>query len=154
MGRLLNGWILLLRLSVGGFWTYFSSQRLFDLKGLEGILNVAASNNYVPFFRDLLRSVVMRYMTEFVISITIAELIVGILIVIGFATRIAGAVGSFIALYQLLTFSFCSCPWNETDASTVFWFYFSAVLLNIALVRERHDPRLSIMSVVMRHRRT
>ncbi|MEM1944863.1 MAG: hypothetical protein QW756_03640 [Nitrososphaerota archaeon] len=32
-----------------------------------------------------------------------------------------------------LTFSFCNYWWNRTDAPQVLWFYFSALLLNLAI---------------------
>jgi uncharacterized membrane protein YphA (DoxX/SURF4 family) len=70
--------------------------------------------------------------------VTLAETAIGLMLILGIFPRVAGGVGALIALNLLPTFSFCDCPWNTADAPTVFWFYFSAVLLNLAVLRERH----------------
>lgn len=65
-----------------------------------------------------------------------------VMIVLGLFPRAAAAAGAFIALNLWLTFSFCDCWWNRADAPQMFWFYFSAVLLNLAVAREKHHPRI------------
>jgi uncharacterized membrane protein YphA (DoxX/SURF4 family) len=71
--------------------------------------------------------------------VTAAETAIGFMMVLGVFPRVAGGLGALIAANLLLTFSFCNCPWNTADAPTVFWFYFSATLLNLAVLREQHN---------------
>jgi uncharacterized membrane protein YphA (DoxX/SURF4 family) len=70
--------------------------------------------------------------------VTAAETAIGFMMVLGVFPRVAGGLGALIAANLLLTFSFCNCPWNKADAPTVFWFYLSATLLNLAVLREQH----------------
>ncbi|MEM4342351.1 MAG: DoxX family membrane protein [Candidatus Caldarchaeum sp.] len=136
-----NLWTLLLRLAVGGFWLFFASQRWLDRAWVKPLLETAADGNYLPFYRDLLRQAAQSWETV-TLAVTAAETIVGVMIVLGFFPRAAAAAGAFIALNLWLTFSFCNCPWNRTDAPQVFWFYFSAFLLNLAVLREKTHPSL------------
>ncbi len=141
MPKLLTTWFLTLRFSVGGFWLYFASQRWFDRSWVRDVFMTAAYGNYLPFYGEFLRS--LTGLWEIVaLAVTAAETAVGILIVMGVFPRAAAAAGAFIALNLWLTFSFCSCWWNVTDMPQVFWFYFSAFLLNLAVLREKNHVKL------------
>ncbi|MEM1943747.1 MAG: DoxX family membrane protein [Candidatus Caldarchaeum sp.] len=136
---LTNLWSLLLRLAVGGFWLFFASQRWLDRAWVKPLLETAAEGNYLPFYGNLLRQAAQSWETV-ALAATVAETIVGVMILLGFFPRAAAAAGALIALNLWLTFSFCSCPWNTTDAPQVFWFYFSAFLLNLVVLREKNHP--------------
>ncbi len=141
MSKLLTAWLLVLRFSVGGFWLYFASQRWFDRSWVRELFTTAAYGNYLPFYGEFLRSLARSW--EIVaLAVTAAETAVGILIVLGVFPRAAAAVGAFIALNLWLAFSFCNCWWNVTDMPQVFWFYFSAFLLNLAVLREKNHVKL------------
>jgi len=137
MSRLTELWALAVRFSAGFFWLFFASQRWFDVGWVRDLFTTAAANNYIPFYGDFLRRLAGDW---FIIAavVTAAETAIGLMMVLGVFPRVAGGLGAVIAANLLLTFSFCNCPWNTADAPMVFWFYFSAALLNLAVLREQH----------------
>jgi uncharacterized membrane protein YphA (DoxX/SURF4 family) len=137
MPRLTELWALAVRLYTGFFWLYFASQRWFDVGWVRDLYTTAAANNYIPLYGELLRRLAGDWLILAVV-VTAAETAIGFMMVLGVFPRLAGCVGALIAANLLLTFSFCNCPWNTADAPTVFWFYFSATLLNLAVLREQH----------------
>ncbi|MCS7094753.1 MAG: DoxX family membrane protein [Thaumarchaeota archaeon] len=137
MSRLLVAWALLLRFSVAGFWIFFASQRWFDRSWVRELFFTAAAGNYVPIYGEILRVLVPSW-EAVTIAVTSAETAVGIMLLLGVYARAVTVAGALIALNLWLTFSFCDCWWNRADAPQVFWFYFSAMLLNMAAARERH----------------
>jgi len=141
MGLFTALWSFVLRFSVGGFWLFFASQRWFDRSWVEGLFTTAAAANYLPVYGDVLRRAAESWMYV-ALATTAAETVVGLMMVLGVFTRAAGTAGAFIALNLWLTFSFCDCWWNRQDAPQVFWFYFSALLLNLAVAREKTHPPL------------
>jgi uncharacterized membrane protein YphA (DoxX/SURF4 family) len=138
MPRLTELWALAVRLSTGFFWLFFASQRWFNVGWVRDLFTTAAANNYIPLYGDFLRSLAGDW---FILAavVTAAETAIGLMMVLGVFPRVAGGLGALIAANLLLTFSFCNCPWNTADAPTVFWFYFSATLLNLAVLREQHN---------------
>jgi uncharacterized membrane protein YphA (DoxX/SURF4 family) len=137
MSRLTDFWALAVRFSAGFFWLYFASQRWFDVSWVKDLYITAAANNYIPLYGELLRSLAGDWFTLAVV-VTVAETAIGFMMILGVFPRVAGGLGALIAANLLLTFSFCDCPWNAADAPMVFWFYFSAALLNLAVLREQH----------------
>jgi uncharacterized membrane protein YphA (DoxX/SURF4 family) len=137
MSRLTDLWALTLRISAGVFWLYFASQRWLNIEWVRELFTTAASNNYIPVYGSMLRALTDSWLI-LALGVTAAETIIGIMLVLGVLPRIASGIGALIALNLLMTFSFCNCPWNTADAPMVFWFYFSAVLLNLAVLREQH----------------
>ncbi len=141
MSRTADVWAFVLRISVGGFWLYFASQRWFDISWVRELFTTAAYNNYTPLYGDLLRGLVDSWLI-IAYGVTAAETVIGLMLVLGIYPRLAGGAGAFIAANLLLTFSFCTCPWNAADAPMVFWFYFAAVILNLAVLRESHQIQI------------
>jgi uncharacterized membrane protein YphA (DoxX/SURF4 family) len=137
MPRLTEFWALAVRLSTGFFWLYFASQRWFDVGWVRDLYTTAAANNYIPLYGELLRRLAGDWLI-LAVFVTAAETAIGFMMVLGVFPRLAGCVGALIAANLLLTFSFCNCPWNTADAPMVLWFYFSATLLNLAVLREQH----------------
>ena len=131
-------WSLLLRVVMGLYWLYFSSQKWFDYSWVRGLLQEAARNNYLPVYGDILRLVAESSWAALTIVLTIVEALIGVALLLGVFIRVASAVGALIDANLLLTFSFCDCPWNTTEFPLVFWFYFAPMLLNaqIALTSE------------------
>ncbi|MBI4257344.1 MAG: DoxX family membrane protein [Thaumarchaeota archaeon] len=130
-------WQLMLRIIVGGYWLFFSSQRWFDRSGVQVLVNTAAQGNYVPFYGDVLRIFVSPNLEATAIAITVLETTVGLMIILGVFIKIAGLIGAFVNLNLTLTFSFCQCPWAEADFPLVFWFYFAPMLLNLQIVLDK-----------------
>jgi uncharacterized membrane protein YphA (DoxX/SURF4 family) len=137
MPRLTDLWALAVRLSTGFFWLYFASQRWLNIGWVRDFFTTAAANNYIPLYGELLRSLAGDWLILAVVVMA-AETAIGFMMVLGVFPRLASCVGALIAANLLPTFSFCNCPWNTADAPKVFWFYFSATLLNLAVLREQH----------------
>lgn len=142
MSKVIAGWALLLRFSVAGFWLFFAGQRWIDRSWVRDLFTTAAAGNYIPVYGDILRSLAPSW-EAVAIAITVAETIVGLMILLGVYARAAAVFGAVIALNLWMTFFFCDCWWNRADAPQVFWFYFSAVLLNLAAAREKHKPLIA-----------
>ncbi|MEM4417537.1 MAG: DoxX family membrane protein [Nitrososphaerota archaeon] len=146
MSRLSSMWVLMLRLSVAGFWLFFASQRWFNRGWVEELFTEAASGNYIPFYGNMLRELTASW-EVLTLTVTALETAVGVMFLVGLYPRIAAVIGTFIAANLWLTFSFCDCLWNRQDPAQVFWFYYSALLLNLAILREKNQPS------IIRHRR-
>jgi len=138
-------WQLALRLSIGFYWLYFASQRWLSVEWVEGLLKTAAEGNYVPLYGDILRAAVELEWRSLAWTITIAETIVGLMIILGILVKVAGATGALIDLNLLMTFAFCSCPWNENEFPLVFWFYFAPMLLNMQLIADKSAEVISVV---------
>jgi len=141
VSRLGDIWVLVLRLSLAGFWLFFASQRWFDRGWVREVFTTAALGNYIPFYSYILRELTTSW-EVLALAITASETVVGIMLLLGIYARIAAIIGAFIAANLWLTFSFCDCSWNRQDPAQVFWFYFSAFLLNLAVLREKKQPSL------------
>lgn len=101
----------------------------------------AASGNYIPLYGNILRELAASW-EVLTVTVTVLETAVGVMLLTGIYPRIAAAIGTFIAANLWLTFSFCDCRWNRQDPAQVFWFYYSALLLNLAILREKNQPSL------------
>ena len=137
-------WQFSLRVAVGAYWLFFSSQRWFDVSWARDLLTVAAEQNYLPVYGDALRILVVPNWLFAAIAVTVVESTIGILLLLGILTKIAAGLGAFNALNLTLTFSFCRCPWVEADFPLVFWFYFSALLLNVQVIFDSSSRLLGV----------
>jgi len=128
-------WQIVLRLTVGGYWMFFSYSKWFDRTWTHDILATAAAGNNIPLYRDLLQIAAPNW-AAVAFFITILEGIIGALLVVGLFTRLAAVAGTLLGLNLFLTFTFCSCPWTN-DFPLVFWFYFGPLLLNVQLIFDK-----------------
>lgn len=85
----------------------------------------AAQSSYIPFYRELLRTIALPNWSALALAITIVEGAVAFMILSGAYTRIAAIVGTLLSLNYVLAFALCNCPWAVTDFPLVFWFYFA-----------------------------
>jgi uncharacterized membrane protein YphA (DoxX/SURF4 family) len=137
-------WQVVLRLIVGGYWLYFSYQKWFDRTWVKDMVAAAAQGSYIPFYREFLQTVALPNWETLALLITIAEGVVGLMILLGFLTRIAAAVGAFITANLIVSFTFCTCAWAVSDFPLVFWFYFSALILNIQLIFDKSSKTFGL----------
>lgn len=142
--RLYVIWQLVLRVVVGGYWLYFSYQKWFDRAWVKDMLAAAAQASYLPFYREFLQTIALPNWGALAMSVTIAEGAVGLMILLGFLTRIAAAAGSFMSLNLVLTFTLCTCPWTVADFPLVFWFYFSSLILNMQLIFDQSSKTFGL----------
>jgi len=123
-------WRSLFRIGVGAYWLYFAAQKWPAPLGLapHGIawmhayLTQAARTNPVPGLRDALNQVVVPNWQLFATGQAVAETLVAVLLVLGFATRPAALVATLLALNLSLTVAFL-----DSDAG-LRWLYYLPVL--------------------------
>ena len=133
MGRRADAWRSVFRLGLGLYWLYFASQKWpapygFPPHGVEWVrpvLEQAARVNPVPGLHDVLVQLVLPNWMVFVVAQTVAETAVGVLLVLGLATRPAALVATLLALNLSLTVAF-----TATDIG-VRWLYYLPVLAGI-----------------------
>ncbi|MCS7142273.1 MAG: hypothetical protein NZ920_00545 [Aigarchaeota archaeon] len=145
MGRLINAWILVLRTSVGGFWAYSGVLNYLNFNEFRKQVEVAFLGNYVPYYNEFLQWAIRSGPLWVPYAIIGIELSVGALLLTGVFPRVAGSVGSVLAANLLMIMTFCDCSWNLSGQFNVFWSHLFLLLLNVALIRERHDRSLSIL---------
>jgi uncharacterized membrane protein YphA (DoxX/SURF4 family) len=127
-------WQLALRGIVGSYWIFFSSQRWLNPFGVRDITITATQGNYIPVYGTLLRAVILPNPELTILAVTFLESAVGFMILLGVLPKVAATLGAIDSVNLTLTFSFCTCPWTESDFPLTFWFYFSALLLNVQLL--------------------
>ena len=109
-----DAWRSVFRLGLGLYWLYFASQKWpapygFPPHGIEWVrplLEQAARVNPVPLLHDVLTQLVLPNWMLFVVAQTVAETAVGVLLILGLATRPAALVATLLALNLSLTVAF------------------------------------------------
>jgi uncharacterized membrane protein YphA (DoxX/SURF4 family) len=120
-------WHSLFRIGVGAYWLYFAAQK-WPPRGvgwMEPLMAQAGRTNPVPGLHDLLLSVVMPNWHAFAVAQAVGETVVGVLLVVGLATRVAGVLAALLALSLSLTVAFL-----DTDVG-LRWLYYLPVLAGI-----------------------
>ena len=115
--RIWNAWRVFLRLLVGFYWLYFSSQKWFNNAWVKPILDGAASTNPIRTVGIILRDFVIPNWQPITTSQTILEAAIGTLFLIGLFTRVSGILGTLLASTLLVTFL------GSIDAPVFIWFY-------------------------------
>jgi uncharacterized membrane protein YphA (DoxX/SURF4 family) len=124
-------WRSLFRIGIGAFWLYFASQKwpapygpgpTHGIGWVHGLIEQAARVNPVPGLHDLLAHVVVPNWSLFALGQAVAETVVGVLLILGLATRPAALVATLLALGLSLTIAF-----TVADIG-VRWLYYLPVL--------------------------
>jgi uncharacterized membrane protein YphA (DoxX/SURF4 family) len=136
--RLWNDWKALLRVLLGVYWLYFSSQKWFDISWVKPILEEAARTNPVPLVSIALSNVVIPNWQSFTILQTVTEAAIGALLLIGFLTRFAGTLGAILGSTLLLTFL------GALDAPVFAWFYIFTATSSLTVATSDSGKRLGI----------
>jgi len=126
IGSFAIGWLVLARAIVGVYWLYFGVQKWFDYGWVRDTLTIAAQNNPIPVYSNLLRSFILPNWQSIAILQTIAETLIGLGLILGISSRLCGSVGVFMAANLTLAMGF-SFP----DFSLVFWYYALSLVLNL-----------------------
>lgn len=129
LSQIWDAWKTVLRLFIGFYWLYFSSQKWFDYQWVKPILDRAAETNPIPTYAALLRNIVIPNWQIITRTQTVLEAVIGILLVIGLLTRVAGILGAILAINLLVSF------FGSLNEPAFLWFYiFSAFMsLTVAL---------------------
>jgi uncharacterized membrane protein YphA (DoxX/SURF4 family) len=133
MKRMSEAWPSLLRFTVGLYWLYFASQKWNGVDWMKGLIQSAGPVNPIPGLREILINVVAPNWYPFAIAQMIGETVVGILLVLGLATRWAGVLGLLFAANLALVVAF-----EVTDGFQ--WLYYLAVLVSAQVIVSGAGP--------------
>src|SRR5579872_5985573 len=86
-------WPSIFRIVVGLYWLYFASTKWTGVGWMKGLMDSAGQVNPIPGLRAILINVVAPNWYPFAIAQTVGESVVGVLLVLGLATRWAGVLG-------------------------------------------------------------
>jgi len=124
-------WWSLFRIGVGVYWLYFASQKwpaplgvgpTHGIGWMHPLIVRAADVNPIPPLQYLLTHVAVPNWQVFSVLEATAETVVGVLLILGIATRPAALVATLLALNLSLTVAF-------TDADVgIRWLYYLPVL--------------------------
>lgn len=92
--------IVLLRVYTGVYFLYFGIRKVTNPKfadGLEGFVN-SVSEQSVAFYRPFLENVVLPFKGTFAVMVGFGELLLGVALILGLATRYAAFAGAFMVL--------------------------------------------------------
>ena len=106
--RLAELWRGIFRTVVGIFWLYFASQKWGGVGWMQPLIQGAAGANPIPGLHELLAVVVAPNWFLFAVLQAVAETVVGVLLLLGFATRKAAVLGLLLALILALVSAFDS----------------------------------------------
>ena len=126
--RLPDVWRGVFRIVAGIFWLYFASQKWGGVGWMRPLIENAAAYNPIPGLHELLAVVVAPNWFIFAVAQAIAETVVGVLLVLGLATRKAALLGLLLALNLALVVAF------ESSDLGLRWLYYLAVLINAELI--------------------
>jgi uncharacterized membrane protein YphA (DoxX/SURF4 family) len=124
-------WRSLFRIGVGVYWLYFASQKwpaplgvgpTHGIDWMHPLMVRAAAVNPVPLLHDVLTQLVVPNWQVFAVLQAVGETAVGVLLIVGLATRPAALIGTLLALNLSLTVAF-----TDTDVG-IRWLYYLPVL--------------------------
>jgi uncharacterized membrane protein YphA (DoxX/SURF4 family) len=123
-----EAWASVFRVVVGLFWLYFASQKWQGVGWMRGLIQSAGPANPIPGLHEFLINVVAPNWFVFAITQAVGETAVGILLILGLATRWAGIGGFLLAMNLALVVAF------ELPDPGLRWLYYLAVLVNAQVI--------------------
>jgi len=125
----------LVRVGVGAYWLYFASQKWpapygappHGIGWLLPLMEAAAKTNPVPGLQTVFSRLVVPNWQFFAIAQTVTETVVGVLLILGIATRPAALVGTLVAIELSLTVAFL-----QTDVG-LRWLYYLPIPATLAV---------------------
>jgi len=102
-------WLFVLARVYLGLSFFFSDHGNAQPDEVARFLKFAAKNGY-SWYQDLLNSVVTPHMTTFSLLVLVAEIYVGVALVVGFTTRVATCVAIFLLLNYMCAKG--AVPWG------------------------------------------
>jgi len=134
MKRTSEAWPSLFRFTVGVYWLYFASMKWTGVDWMKGLIESAGKANPIPGLREILINVVAPNWYPFAIVQTIGETVVGLLLLVGLATRWAGILGLLLAANLALVVAF------QVQDDGFRWLYYLAVLVNAQVIVSGPGP--------------
>jgi uncharacterized membrane protein YphA (DoxX/SURF4 family) len=122
-------WRSVFRIVVGLFWLYFASQKwTMGIAWMRPLIEGSARANPIPGLHEFLVVVVAPNWSWFALAQSVGESVVGVLLVLGLATRKAALLGFLLALNLALTVAFL------TEDLGLRWLYYLALIANAELI--------------------
>jgi len=134
MKRMSEAWPSLFRFTVGVYWLYFASMKWTGVDWMKGLIQSAGKANPIPGLHEILINVVAPNWYPFAILQTIGETVVGVLLLVGVATRWAGILGLLLAANLALVVAF------QVQDDGFRWLYYLAVLVNAQVIVSGPGP--------------
>jgi uncharacterized membrane protein YphA (DoxX/SURF4 family) len=128
-----KAWASLFRIVVALFWLYYASQKWQGIGWMHGLMISTAKANSIPGLHEFLTSVVVPNWQPFALGQAVGETVVGILLVLGLATRWVGILGLLLAANLALTVAFAAEPGFR-------FLYYLAVLVNAQVIVSGPGP--------------
>jgi uncharacterized membrane protein YphA (DoxX/SURF4 family) len=128
-----KAWASLFRIVVALFWLYYASQKWQGIGWMHGLMISTAKANPIPGLHEFLTSVVVPNWQPFALGQAVGETVVGILLVLGLATRWVGILGLLLAANLALTVAFAAEPGFR-------FLYYLAVLVNAQVIVSGPGP--------------
>lgn len=129
-----EAWTSVFRIVVGLFWLYFASQKWQGVGWMKGLIESAGPANPIPGLHEFLIQVVAPNWFLFAVAQGVGETAVGILLVLGLATRWAGVGGFLLAANLALVVAF------GLHDPGLRWLYYLAVLVNAQVIVSGAGP--------------
>ena len=133
-GGPVGAWPSLFRFAVGLYWLYFASTKWNGVEWVRGLMQAAGPANPIPGMRDILINVVAPNWFVFAVAQTIGETVVGVLLLVGLATRWAAILGLLLAMSLAMVVAF------EVSDPGFRWLYYLAVLVNAQVIVSGAGP--------------
>jgi uncharacterized membrane protein YphA (DoxX/SURF4 family) len=128
-----EAWASLFRIVVGLFWLYYASQKWQGVGWMQAVMNETARVNPIPGLHEFLVQVVAPNWFVFAIGQAAGETVVAVMLVLGLASRWAGALGLLLALNLAFTVAFAADPGFR-------FLYYLAVLVNAQVIVSGAGP--------------
>jgi uncharacterized membrane protein YphA (DoxX/SURF4 family) len=123
-----EAWPSVFRIFVGIFWLYFASTKWQSVEWTRPLIQAAGAANPIPGLREFLVNVVAPNWFVFSVAQTIGETVVGVLLVLGLATRWASIAGLLLAANLALVVAF------QVADPGFRWLYYLSVLVNAQVI--------------------
>ncbi|HEY2599347.1 MAG TPA: DoxX family membrane protein [Candidatus Dormibacteraeota bacterium] len=123
-----EAWPSVFRIVVGIFWLYFASTKWQSVDWTRQLIQSAGAANPIPGLREFLINVAAPNWFAFSVAQTIGETVVGVLLVLGLATRWAGIAGLLLAANLALVVAF------QVADPGFRWLYYLSVLVNAQVI--------------------
>ncbi len=135
-------WRSVFRIGVGAYWLYFAMQKWPAPLGLaphgiawmHDLIEQSARTNPVPGLRDLLAQLVLPNWQVFATAQAAGETVVGVLLILGLATRPAALVATLLAINLSLTVAFL-----DPDVG-LRWLYYLPILASFEVFVSGSGP--------------
>ena len=126
--RLPGLWQSLFRFAVGCYWLYFAASKWAGIDWIRPLIQGMPQTNPIPGLRQMLAALVVPHWQFFAVTQTAGETVVGILLIAGLATRLAGIGATLLATGLALTIGF------GVTYMGFQWLYYLAVLVSAQVV--------------------